>query len=281
MARFLMLIPVFVAVYLGVGAFSAIGATSNWFKMPGGEMRLLTAARADNVGTIDAALEIRLKKGWKTYWRSPGQSGIPPQFSFAKSINVKRVEVRYPTPTYIKDRDTEIVGYKDHVIFPIAVITSNPAQPVELNLNALIGVCAEICVPVKANLNVTEQGTGSPTFEVSRLLREATGSVPFEPTESFRIVSATWQAEKPTELLVKGVVPVGTENVHLHVEGPEDWFLLPARLQVKNGTESHFVLDISDIPRDAVPADASLKFTLVSDGQGVEQILKPKQVPKP
>ena len=45
-----------------------------------------------------AALQITLAPGWKTYWRQPGDTGIPPRFDFSGSENLTILDVIYPAP---------------------------------------------------------------------------------------------------------------------------------------------------------------------------------------
>lgn len=254
----------------------AEAASSLWFKMAGGEMRLVTAAQPDS-RQLKAALEIKLDKGWKTYWRSPGESGIPPQFSFSGSKNVANVQVEFPVPSYFTDLDTKIVGYKNRVVFPISVTLGRENQPVVLNLDAFIGICEEVCVPVQAKLKVSEPGTRSPTFEISRVINDAAGTLPSKPGADLQIVSANWQEGKPDTLLITSLVPEGIGEIQLYVEGPREWYLLPAKLVDHDSGQARFVLDITDIPKDAKPASTELKFTLVAGGRGIEQLLTPQK----
>ncbi|MEM9732538.1 MAG: hypothetical protein AAF903_03505 [Pseudomonadota bacterium] len=56
---------------------AAHGASSQWFETEGAKIRLVGLPSADGK-MIDAGLQIELEEGWKTYWKSPGASGLPP-----------------------------------------------------------------------------------------------------------------------------------------------------------------------------------------------------------
>src|SRR3954451_2214485 len=47
---------------------------------------------------MQAGVEMKLAPGWHTYWRYPGDSGVPPEFDFSSSDNLKSATVRYPAP---------------------------------------------------------------------------------------------------------------------------------------------------------------------------------------
>ncbi len=267
-------------IIAGLGQWTgpAKAATSDWFIMPGGKMRLVATTNLDSLN-IDAALEIHLEKGWKTYWRSPGDSGIPPQFSFIGSTNVENTTVEFPTPSFFTELETRIIGYKKKVIFPISVRIARQFQPTLLKLSAIIGVCAEICVPVQAKLLLNESGLIGPSADVLRTINDAKSSLPSGPSEDFGVESAKWDASKPGEIRISSRVPDGSKSIQLHVEGPTDWYLLPAKMDKNAESDGKviFNLDILDIPKDANPSSTELRFTLVADGRGVEQLLTPDQ----
>ena len=101
-----------------------------------------------------AGVLIELEPGWKTYWRVPGDTGIPPQFDWAGSKNADVVEVGYPVPTRFQDAGGESIGYHDKVMFPFMVKPVKPGEMVHLQLGMFFAVCKEICIPatVKAEL---------------------------------------------------------------------------------------------------------------------------------
>lgn len=116
--------------------------------------RLIGGERAGS--TWRAGLDITLDKGWKTYWRMPGDAGVPPQFDWSRSRNVKSATVLWPAPHRFADKGGETVGYKDRVVFPVDVVAEDPGQPIELALDAFLGVCEIICIPVKLELSLVQ-----------------------------------------------------------------------------------------------------------------------------
>ena len=55
-------------------------------------------------------LEYKLKKDWKTYWRSSGEGGFPQEIVWKSSQNVKDLEIFWPKPKYF-----EILGQMDNL----------------------------------------------------------------------------------------------------------------------------------------------------------------------
>ncbi len=115
----------------------------------------LLAGWAAQDGARVAGLSIRLAPGWKTYWRTPGDAGIPPQFDWSASDNVAGVAVEWPAPERFETYGMTTLGYKGAVTLPLVVTPADPAAPVTLRLGFDFGVCAEICVPERADLTLS------------------------------------------------------------------------------------------------------------------------------
>lgn len=104
-------------------------------------------------GSQMVAFQLTLLDGWKTYWRAPGDAGIPPQFDWAGSKNVKSVRFHWPRPKVFSVGGMQTVGYSHELVLPVEVTPIDPSQPVALKASVDLGVCSDICVP--ASFTVT------------------------------------------------------------------------------------------------------------------------------
>lgn len=102
-----------------------------------------------------AGLRIRLEPGWKTYWRAPGDAGIPPQFSWKKSRNLKAVRVHWPRPEVFDQNGLRSIGYEQEVVLPVEFFARDGAGPVEVSGQIALGVCKDICLPVTLSASGT------------------------------------------------------------------------------------------------------------------------------
>ena len=109
-------------------------------------------------GFTQGAIKFQLAIGWKTYWRNPGQYGVRPIFNWQNSINVKDVTFSWPTPKVIDEYDVKVLGYKHFLIVPVKIVKSNPSEKAVLKIDISIGVCSNICLLKKLNIDavVTE-----------------------------------------------------------------------------------------------------------------------------
>ncbi|MCW9042471.1 MAG: protein-disulfide reductase DsbD family protein [Pseudopelagicola sp.] len=106
-------------------------------------------------GTHMAALRIELKEGWKTYWRAPGDAGIPPILDWSLSGNLASTHMTWPTPVVFDQSGMRSIGYKNAVILPIALEPRRDGRPVKLRGTLDIGVCKDICVPQRLKVRAT------------------------------------------------------------------------------------------------------------------------------
>ena len=100
-------------------------------------------------GSHMAALRLTLAPGWKTYWRAPGDAGIPPLFDWRGSGNLAAAELRWPVPEVWDQNGMRSIGYHDGVVLPVQIRPRRPGEPVRLAGTVDLGVCEEICVPAR------------------------------------------------------------------------------------------------------------------------------------
>ena len=94
-----------------------------------------------------AGLRLTLAPGWKTYWRKPGDAGIPPRFDWKRASNLGAVSIDWPAPVVFVDNGFRSLGYKEQVILPLTITAQDGSKPVHLRGRMDLGVCAEVCVP--------------------------------------------------------------------------------------------------------------------------------------
>ncbi|MGJ8615332.1 MAG: protein-disulfide reductase DsbD domain-containing protein [Sulfitobacter sp.] len=112
-------------------------------------------------GTRVAAIKLTLAPGWKTYWRSPGDSGIPPTFDWSKSSNLRGVGITWPAPKVFRQGGVRTIGYANELILPITIAPRKSGKPVTLRADLDIGVCSDICVPKRMTLTAVLDTTSS------------------------------------------------------------------------------------------------------------------------
>ncbi|MFN3281549.1 MAG: protein-disulfide reductase DsbD domain-containing protein [Tabrizicola sp.] len=121
-----------------------------------------------------AALDLRLAPGWKTYWRSPGDAGIPPSFDWSGSENVRSVRLHWPAPDVFQVNGMQTIGYHDRLVLPVEVTPEDPARPIRLRVRMDLGVCDEICMPATVELGSDLAAPGAPDDAIrSALARRA------------------------------------------------------------------------------------------------------------
>ncbi len=168
-----------------------------------------------------AGVQIRLDPGWHTYWRSPGDSGVPPQFDWSGSKNLKQAQVLYPAPHRFADANGSAIGYEDEVVFPVKITPERPDEPVELKLNVAYGLCKTLCIPNEASLSLDLPPQVAARQTQDLLLERFVGLVP-KPVAQGELpalggVEAKLDAAKP-ELRIDALFPEGATGSDLFIE---------------------------------------------------------------
>jgi DsbC/DsbD-like thiol-disulfide interchange protein len=252
-------------------AQAAAEDASAWSGAAQSRMRIVSGgASPDRAGVLRAGVEIRLSPGYKTYWRSPGDSGVPPQFNWSGSQNLASVEVRWPAPLRFADGAGSSIGYAEEIIFPLLVTAADPGRPVLLKLALDYAVCEKLCIPAQgaANLQIgpdrTRQIARIAAFDARVPRRIAQG----ELQGGVGLTSATTVRDGKGRILRLALAaPDGLPVEDVFVEGPDMWlFGKPTLTRAGDGAWK------AEMPLIDRPATASgktdLLITLVAGPSG-------------
>lgn len=217
--------------------------------------------------TYAAGVELELAEGWKTYWRMPGASGVPPSLTWTGSTNVTKAEVSLPAPRRFADRDGDTVGYKGAVTFPVRVTPADPAKPVTLALQLELGVCKDICIPVQQTLSL-DIPSGSQDTSPGEGVRQALDQVPRRAGErrpndpEIKSRKAVLTGDKP-RLFVEAIYPAGATGADLFIEAPESVYVPLPKVTPAGGSLVTFEFDLTQASDIAELKGRELRLTFV------------------
>ena len=254
-------------VFFAILTGTATAATTPWVEAHGGKLRLIAPGGASADGSIRAGIEIVLEPGWKTYWRQPGDAGIPPYFDHSASKNVDELRIDFPAPKRFDDLAGITIGYKDSVVLPVVIKPKDPSAPVVLDLAVEYGLCEEICVPASAKVRLELDGATAADPAARQALDAFAATVPVSDDRTVRSV------DRQGDMLI--VHTAGDDQdapLNLYVEGPEDWYLPPAEKAEANGDSVKWHLALKWVPKKAKLAGTELRFTLIAGNNAFEQV---------
>ncbi|WP_343717419.1 protein-disulfide reductase DsbD domain-containing protein [Inquilinus sp.] len=155
-------------------------AETPWQQAKGASARLVTAVDGTGtLGEIPAGLHIRLDPHWKTYWRSPGDAGLPPALDWAGSQNLGTATLAYPAPHRFQLFGLETYGYETEVVFPLTLPVAQAGQPQHLALAATVLVCSDICIPANFKFALDlPAGPAAPDPDAANLIDRYANTVP-------------------------------------------------------------------------------------------------------
>src|SRR5271168_4878476 len=205
---------------------------SPWQRDDHSAVRLLAGSRSGSV--LLGGIGFQLQPGWKTYWRTPGDSGVPPRFDFSKSENVEAVTVLWPAPTKFDDgAGGHSLGYHDQLVLPLRIVAKNTDKPVTLRAAINYAVCEKLCIPVEANIELAFNSVAS-TEDSALFAALDTVPKPANIGDPNPLTIRDVEREGKSTVVVDVVTPEA-RNLSLFVEGPTPDWALPVPKLLEHG----------------------------------------------
>ncbi|HCM7359679.1 TPA: thioredoxin family protein [Klebsiella aerogenes] len=116
-------------------------ADSGWLRVADNQhASVRLRAQSESNGDTRLLLDVALEKGWKTYWRSPGEGGIAPAIAWRTPLEVNW---RWPTPQRFDVAGISTQGYHGDVSFPM---TLRGKIPPTLSGVLTLSTCSNVCI---------------------------------------------------------------------------------------------------------------------------------------
>jgi DsbC/DsbD-like thiol-disulfide interchange protein len=256
------------ALALAVPA-AAHAVRSEWVDADAAKMRVLLAGPRED--GLAGGIEFALEPGWYTYWKNPGEAGVPPMFDFSGSKNVADVAVLYPAPERYDDGTSVSLIYRDEVVFPLTVTPARPGEPVTLSVEAAFGVCSKVCVPTRASAAAMLPPAAPRDALSEALLERFLARVP-KPAEPGRFEVES--AELVDEALLIDVRMPDSAYSDLFADPPEGWYIgQPAFVSRSDGV-SRYRLSLAGRPKDGAVRGETFRFVAVAGGEAIEEAIE-------
>jgi len=258
-----------VACAIALIAGSAIAAdASPWSNDLRSSARLI--AGASQGPELRAGVEVKLESGWKTYWRYPGDAGVPPRFDFTGSDNVRTAKVLWPAPHAFNDETGTSIGYKQGVVFPVRIVPREAGKPVTLRLKLEYAVCEKLCIPAegRAELTLTQEQN-----EFESILAAAKARIPKPVAPADVGIFARRVTGSPKPLVMLDLASPNGESYEVFVEGPNaDWAIpIPKPALGAPAGRRHYEFTLDGVPPGVDPMGKfDLTFTIVGKDKAIE-----------
>lgn len=221
-------------------------------------------------GSHLAGLHLTLAPGWKTYWRVPGDAGIPPQFDWAGSENIAQLALSWPAPHVFDQSGYRSIGYKDDLVIPLHITPKTAGGDIRIKGEIDIGVCNDICIPQTFRF---DQTVSADLYQPDPVIAAALAATPYSAAEA-GVGSVTCDL-RPIDggLRISVTIAVphagGSEAVVVETDDPQIW-VSEAKTQRSAGTltASSDMIHTNDT---AFSVDRSaLRFTVVGAAHSVD-----------
>jgi thiol:disulfide interchange protein DsbD len=182
-----------VAVVLGMPLMAA----SNTADGPHVHVQLVVPNGQLNPGeAADAGLYFKMEPGWHVYWKNAGDSGEPPRLKWTLPEGISASELKFPAPKRLPLGPLMDFGYENEVLFPLTLKVAKTVKAGPAALHAKVDwlVCREVCIPGKAELEVSRTvgaaGGGNTVQPDADLFKRLASKVPATLPASAKAVFA-------------------------------------------------------------------------------------------
>lgn len=167
-------------------------------------------AQPAEAGETHLLLDVALEKGWKTYWRSPGEGGIAPSIAWQTPLPVQWY---WPTPQRFDVAGIATQGYQGNVTFPLVV---KGKMPDTLAGVLTLSTCSDVCILTDYPFSLDLSGPTERQFTYD--FTKAMGTLPREDG----LTSSLKAAWAPGKLTVTATRDAGWRAPALYLDGIED-----------------------------------------------------------
>lgn len=159
------------------------------------EAELIAENTALKPGENWVALRLKPDTDWHTYWQNPGDTGIPTSLKWTLPQGVTAGAIHWPYPQLHKLGDLAYFGYGEETLHLVQItLPANwpSSRPVDLKAEAKWLVCADVCIPGKAEVSLILPVASSPEADSrwTALFADARARLP---------IDAPWKAQFSTD----------------------------------------------------------------------------------
>jgi suppressor for copper-sensitivity B len=221
--------------------------TGDWQTTERVKARLISGVTATgDLAEVPLGLEVELAPTWHSYWRSPGEAGLPPQLDWQASQNVKTIAIDYPWPERKIILGIENFLYEHAVIYPLRLAVQQPGQPVSLKVNLSLLTCADICVPNDLTLTLELPAGPATASDQEPRLAAYRATVPQRvPDASTAIIQDVAISEQPPGLRFKANSQAITDNMMVIAEAPVSLRFEPVRILERTDSGASLLLPLA------------------------------------
>ena len=234
-------------------------ADTGWLRNAQNSHAEVRLRSANNGADAQILLDIRLEKGWKTYWRSPGEGGVAPEIRWqTPDVNATWY---WPAPARFDVSGLTTQGYKGDITLPIALAKVSDKH---LAGTLTLSTCSDVCILTDFPFTLDLDQQADPDF--ARDYAQAMGQIPAESglTDQLDVSNVNG------ELQIRAQRQGGWTKPELFFDYPQGSMLAAPQITVKGDTLSARVA-VTDEWGEAAPDLRGKTLSLVVVDAGIAQ----------
>lgn len=248
----------------------ASAAMSDWVKEDEVSVRLV-AESPELMG-----LQFHIADGWKTYWRTPGDGGVPVILDWEGSNNIENITIQWPAPKRFVEYDViQSFGYKHDIVLPLKVKLQDASNPANVKLHIKYAVCSDLCIYFDHRLAL-DVPVAAKDAESENIIMPFLAQVPQQNNaEGLTIENAIIKTQDKENgvIEVRATAENGFQESDLLIEGGDVFRYTTPKIKLSSDKKSATFLSPFEIKApDKSPADQPLTLTLVNYGTEIRAV---------
>jgi len=253
------------------------------------EAQLVSDVRSAQPGKpVLVGLKLRMIPDWHTYWKNPGDSGLPTRVHWQLPPGWTAGEIHWPYPQLLPVGPLMNYGYEDDIVLLSSLTPPADAKPGTADIKAKVEwlVCKDICVPEKGELDLALPVSGAPPEKDPRFVAHIERAQDMLPVQPAGWSSAAAIVGK--SLVVRITAPAGAAPPDKVTFFPErEELIVPAAPEkvARDGQSLTVTMQLADPPPQGVTSVAGVAVAAAgwpgTDGRKALQVEAPIQVSLP
>lgn len=249
----------------------ALAAGGGWQNDESMAIRLVSATKGTGQEkSLSLGLEMQLSEGWHTYWRTPGDAGLPPTLNWQGSDNLAQANLLYPVPKRIEENGIQTIGYKGRVLLPLAATVKEAGKPLKLRLSLDLLVCAEICIPKHFNLSLDLPTAPADASSEKPIIDEALARVPVSAQEAGLTITEVQLGAKDLRLTAHSHDKLAAPDLILETKSGQAIAPSSMSMGLDGQTVTFRATLTSDLAKKTEAGELPLTATLIDGDRAVE-----------
>lgn len=206
------------------------------------------------------------ESGWHSYWKNPGDTGMPTSIVVTAPAGVEVGEVMWPTPKRFESDGVFSYGYdgEAQLLIPIKIPTTFSESQLELEVNVNLLACKDVCIPENSAFKISVYQSDDRRERVHDFVERAKAQMPLDISQVPGLTVTSTYGDADLRISIGAARPL--KSADFFALDPEIITAEPGQFRAE-GTGGVLTLPLNTIMIKKVPTLKGVLVIEYEDGQ--------------